>query len=62
MLYVSKGMKETVQPLLVSLLHGKGYPVNFFYQATKDYTTYCTVAKAIEFVESCGGQVSCAGN
>ena len=58
MLYVSKAMKGTVQPLLASLLHSKGYPVNFLYQATKDYTPYCTVAKAVEFIESCGGQVS----
>ena len=57
-LYIRPDQRDIARPLLASNLYLKGYPAEFYAQATRDYTPYCIVSTANMFYESIGGIVS----
>ncbi len=57
LLYIRPELQASAQPSLASNEHHSGYPHNFFYQATRDYTPYCVVPEALRFQEMLGGMV-----
>lgn len=54
-LYVSPSLQTQTHPLVVSHYHFKSLNEAFLMQATRDYTPYCMVPAAVEFINNIGG-------
>ncbi|KAL5477196.1 hypothetical protein EMCRGX_G023951 [Ephydatia muelleri] len=54
-LYVSPSLQAQTRPLVISHDHLKSFSEAFRMQATRDYTPYCMLPAAVEFVNNIGG-------
>lgn len=52
--YASAEAAAQVQPLVVSLNRGKGFPHEFDWQGTRDYSAWLSVSTAIDFLHALG--------